>query len=251
MAFFLAAQQFLDATETGTDSASLANLHNNEAGRVAVKRTMRELCKCHGVSGSCATKTCWRQISKFREVGDHLKKMYKQALKIDLAKIESGSNDQGNNLISNQLESMTFRDLPRRMRRQGKQSTQRQRPRRGQRRPQTRMLHSRSDLQKKIKKRRLVFLDESPNYCRPNETTGYPGLIGRSVSSDPSAHSRHSRATRLQFKNFRQMCVNQCGFKIERKEVNVQTSCQCRFHWCCKVECETCPSKRIVLTCVN
>ena len=30
------AQQLLDATETGSDSASMANLHNNEAGRVAV-----------------------------------------------------------------------------------------------------------------------------------------------------------------------------------------------------------------------
>ena len=28
----------------------MANLHNNEAGRIAVKRNMRELCKCHGVS---------------------------------------------------------------------------------------------------------------------------------------------------------------------------------------------------------
>ena len=27
------AQQLLDATETGSDSASMANLHNNEAGR--------------------------------------------------------------------------------------------------------------------------------------------------------------------------------------------------------------------------
>ena len=106
---------FLDASESGTSSTSMANLHNNEAGRIAVKRNMRELCKCHGVSswshwqfheffskslftfcrhhlylftfsskqvsGSCATKTCWRQISTFRDVGDYLKRMYKQALR--------------------------------------------------------------------------------------------------------------------------------------------------------------------------
>ena len=35
------AQQLLDATEAGADSASMANLHNNEAGRVAVKKNMR------------------------------------------------------------------------------------------------------------------------------------------------------------------------------------------------------------------
>ena len=75
------AEQFLDAAEAGFDPVTYANRHNNEAGRIAVKKTMREVCKCHGVSGSCATKTCWRQISDFRTVGDHLKKMYKQAVK--------------------------------------------------------------------------------------------------------------------------------------------------------------------------
>ena len=35
------AQQLLDATEAGTDSVSMANLHNNVAGRVTVKRKMR------------------------------------------------------------------------------------------------------------------------------------------------------------------------------------------------------------------
>ena len=59
-------RQFLDSGEVGTDPRTLANLHNSEAGRVAVKKTMKTLCKCHGVSGSCATQTCWRQLSDFR-----------------------------------------------------------------------------------------------------------------------------------------------------------------------------------------
>ena len=75
------AKQFLDIVESGADSKSLANLHNNEAGRIAVRKTMRRLCKCHGLSGSCATQTCWRQISEFREVGNHLKEMYHSAMK--------------------------------------------------------------------------------------------------------------------------------------------------------------------------
>ena len=189
-----------------------------------MKRNMRELCKCHGVSGSCATKTCWRQISKFREVGDYLKKMYKQALKIDLAKIEKTEN----NLISNRLES--FNNLRRHRKRSSNHD------------------EKRKDLQRKIKKRRLVFLDDSPDYCRRNNTAGFPGMIGRKVSSDPG--SRNSRGTRLQFKNFRKMCVDQCGFEIQRQVLDVWTSCQCRFHWCCKVECETCRKKSIELRCV-
>ena len=35
--------------------------------------------------------------------------------------------------------------------------------------------NDRSTFLKKLKKRRLVFLDESPDYCRQNSTAGFPG----------------------------------------------------------------------------
>lgn len=69
----------MDSMETGHDKISVANLHNNEAGRVAVRKKMRRICKCHGVSGSCTTQTCWSTLSDFKVVGTFLKKMYKQA----------------------------------------------------------------------------------------------------------------------------------------------------------------------------
>ena len=30
-------------------------------------------CRCHGVSGSCEFKTCWRSLPRFADVGDYLK----------------------------------------------------------------------------------------------------------------------------------------------------------------------------------
>jgi wingless-type MMTV integration site family protein 8 len=107
-----------------------------------------------------------------------------------------------------------------------------------------------SEMLRKLKRRKLVFLDESPDYCRNNSTAGFPGIIGRSVSSDPGTGESRNRQTRNQFKNFRKMCVGQCGLKIKRKILYVLTSCQCRFLWCCKVECETCRRKKIELTCI-
>lgn len=44
-----------------------------------VKSLLRTDCKCHGVSGSCAMKTCWKSLPPFRAVGDALMKRYNKA----------------------------------------------------------------------------------------------------------------------------------------------------------------------------
>ncbi|XP_009559167.2 protein Wnt-8a [Cuculus canorus] len=77
---------FVDALETGHDTRALINLHNNEAGRLAVKTTMKRTCKCHGVSGSCSIQTCWLQLAEFREIGNYLKIKYNQAHKLEMDK---------------------------------------------------------------------------------------------------------------------------------------------------------------------
>ena len=45
-------------------------------------RFMRTECKCHGLSDSCAVKTCWKKMPHFREVGDRLKARFDGAIKV-------------------------------------------------------------------------------------------------------------------------------------------------------------------------
>ena len=48
----------------------------------AVRDKMAVVCRCHGVSGSCQTKTCFRRLSDFKEVATLLKKKYDKIINV-------------------------------------------------------------------------------------------------------------------------------------------------------------------------
>ncbi|XP_051917205.1 protein Wnt-2 isoform X1 [Hippocampus zosterae] len=74
---------FVDAKERKEpDARALINLHNNRAGRKAVKRLLSLECKCHGVSGSCSARTCWLAMADFRRTGDELRRKYERAVHV-------------------------------------------------------------------------------------------------------------------------------------------------------------------------
>ncbi|MFT7798386.1 protein Wnt-4 [Arapaima gigas] len=83
-------QSFVDVRERGKGSSSsraLMNLHNNEAGRKAILNNMRVECKCHGVSGSCEVKTCWKAMPPFRKVGNVIKEKFDGATEVEQRKV--------------------------------------------------------------------------------------------------------------------------------------------------------------------
>ncbi|XP_046733771.1 protein Wnt-11-like [Diprion similis] len=60
------------------------NMHNNRAGRRAVEQSLTLECKCHGVSGSCSVRTCWRGLSSSGPVvaGKRLLQRYATAAEV-------------------------------------------------------------------------------------------------------------------------------------------------------------------------
>ncbi|XP_014664710.1 PREDICTED: protein Wnt-4a-like [Priapulus caudatus] len=79
-------KEFTDSKENSRARDGMMNLHNNEAGRRSIRSTMKIVCKCHGVSGSCSIKVCWRKMSDFRRIGSMLKQRFDGATLVDLNK---------------------------------------------------------------------------------------------------------------------------------------------------------------------
>ncbi|XP_045382987.1 protein Wnt-9b [Lemur catta] len=80
---------FLGPKKGSKDLRARADAHNTHVGMKAVKSGLRTTCKCHGVSGSCAVRTCWKQLSPFRETGQVLKLRYDSAVKVSSATNEA------------------------------------------------------------------------------------------------------------------------------------------------------------------
>lgn len=58
------------------------NLHNNQVGRSAIMDNIQLKCKCHGLSGFCHLKICWRALPPFAKVGSVLKQRFDKAKKV-------------------------------------------------------------------------------------------------------------------------------------------------------------------------
>lgn len=57
------------------------SLSLKQVGIEAVSTLMKDKCKCHGVSGSCSTKTCWKKMADFNSTATLLRQKYNQAIR--------------------------------------------------------------------------------------------------------------------------------------------------------------------------
>ncbi|KAK7922560.1 hypothetical protein WMY93_009462 [Mugilogobius chulae] len=195
-------KQYVDAQETGHDSRAAVNLHNNEAGRLAVKATMKRVCRCHGMSESCSVKTCWMQLSDFRDIGNYLKNKHNQAQKLDTDKkrMRAGNSADNRGAIMDALRSIAPTEL--------------------------------------------IYLEDSPDYCRRNSSMGLYGTEGRECLTHGEG------LTQWETRSCRRLC-HECGLGVQERRVEVVSSCNCKFHWCCQVNCDRCAHVVVKHVCVK
>ena len=81
----------------------------------------------------------------------------------------------------------------------------------------------------------LVYVESSPDYCTDNLKTGSIGTQGRVCNH-----------TSTGLDGCNQMC---CGRGHNTYKALVSEKCNCKFNWCCWVQCETCTSMKDIYTC--
>lgn len=81
----------------------------------------------------------------------------------------------------------------------------------------------------------LVYLSDSPDYCRQDRALGTVGTAGRECKKDSTASD-----------GCETLC---CGRGYNEETVETKTKCRCKFEWCCQVVCDTCLNTTTLHTC--
>ncbi|KAL3283044.1 hypothetical protein HHI36_006202 [Cryptolaemus montrouzieri] len=137
---------FLDRRERVRDIHSNVNHHNNRIGRMVVKDSMQIKCKCHGMSGSCEFKTCWRIVPDIRIIGSILHEKYRNAMLFSLS-------NRGHKKLKLKNGNQPF--TPQRKRRRSREKEKIE-------------LH-----------KNLIYYQKSPSYCDIDNSVDFPGTSGR------------------------------------------------------------------------
>ncbi|CAG2177284.1 unnamed protein product [Oppiella nova] len=182
---------------------------------------MKIECKCHGVSGSCELKTCWRSMPSFRQIGDILKEKFESATEVQL-KVPPNAKPVTKPVAKEpklEAASMTYHDMPF--------------PSKSGSRP---YLVPISPYFKPQTDTDLIYLQSSPDFCEKNDKIGSLGTHGRACNRTSNA-----------IDGCELMCCGR-GYKIRRERV--MERCNCKFHWCCYVECDHCSKEVEISTCL-
>ncbi|WAR10005.1 WNT9A-like protein [Mya arenaria] len=210
-----------------------------------VKSAVQTRCKCHGISGSCTVRTCWRQLATFLEVGNVLKEKYENSYKVvtftnDATGKSTTSDDitlennSGNILHPLQLkqelnDNRTDRDKNS-IKSNRKSKSKRDRKSSSNVRDSRSRSHRnrRDDITISPRANLMVHLENSPTFC------------------DAGPYSKGTSGRVCDKSDCDVMC---CGRGYNIRSAVVRRACQCQVHWCCYVDCKQCVSEEEKLIC--
>ncbi|XP_056633135.1 protein Wnt-10a-like [Diorhabda sublineata] len=200
-------KMFLDSREKAEDMQSKINLHNNQVGRIAVSNNMQVMCKCHGMSGSCELKTCWKSAPDYRVVGKALKDRFKSAILVD--QTNSGKKNIRKFNMINQKNHRKHNKL--------------------------KQLQGKKNKHKRDLSSDLLYYEKSPNFCERNQSLEILGTTGRICNKTSTSND-----------NCAELCCGRGYNFIKRRRIE---RCNCKFIWCCQVECQTCSHEEWISVC--
>ncbi|KAK7070131.1 Protein Wnt-9b [Halocaridina rubra] len=242
------------------DLKAYIDSHNAQVGVKVVEKSTGQSCKCHGVSGSCAMRTCWKQLPSFITSADIIRSLYESSL-----------------LITTSNEAQF---LPK-GRRKKKMRPQRERRTESQNRPhiqlynervvihapsnRTRVQFTRRTDSKKMSTNRLraynsndpatIHSKKANSWSSPKKLAGglhwdTKHLVYRDRSPNFCRKSRYSPGTQSRRcekgKNCESLC---CGRGYDTTVAELIEPCKCNVVWCCKVQCLNCTRVAEIYTC--
>lgn len=233
-----------------------------------VHKAIQKRCRCHGVSGSCQFQTCWDHLLGFDVIASRLKSIYLA----ESVKVESknfGSYDKP------ELSLMHFNQAPSSTKIDARLETMSELT------PKSldisAFLTNSSSIftsdqlpdDDRVRPGELLYLYDSPEYCEPLLKIRHIGTKGRScvLSYNLNTSSETSKKT------FRNAEIKRAADKIETKQESFygapglcaqlccnrgyhselvfdMVTCNCRFKFCCKIECDHCLKQRLQHYCL-
>ncbi len=158
-------------------------------------------CRCHGFSGSCAVKTCWRELPSYYQVGDTLKEKQANSLKVWFTPRHNGP-DLVNYVDETRGQTVTVEITA-------------------------------------LDDTVLIHLEDQDDYCSYNENVTLNRECMPEFMLDAKQRGQvKSTSMKEHFPSCESFCCN--GEFVEETVVTME-NCNCRFVWCCTVECQSCP----------
>lgn len=236
-------------------------------------------CRCHGISGSCELKTCWRTLPSFSLIGKVLKEKYENSVQMTIKSNHQNKRQKSGNRRSSSSPSTASNNVRRRdgnyhspnlrsrdnnhdnhnddnnnYRSRDNNSYQtnngnnynnyNNNQRNGSKRRRDKNVNNHNNNNYPVisaGRRELVYLSRwsNINYCIADKERGILGTSGRVCTKDVNHGIDSPDSCYL-------LC---CGRGYNTMIRRVKSRCDCKFEWCCNVTCNVCENETEIYTC--